>query len=159
MRVTLFLINILLALAWIALTGHFTATNLFIGLALGYLTLWITQRYHSSAVYFVKLRQLGGFIVYFAWELLKANLRVAYEVITPRYQMKPAILAIPLEAKTDLEITAFANLITLTPGTLSLEVSEDRKALYIHAMYVDDAALFKERLKQGLERRLLEVLR
>ena len=102
---------------------------------------------------------LIGFVVYFGWELVKANLRVAYEVITPRYQMKPAILAIPLEAKTDLEITAFANLITLTPGTLSLEVSEDRKALYIHAMYVDDVAVFKERLKQGLERRLLEVLR
>jgi len=157
--VTLFLINILLALAWIALTGHFTATNLFIGLALGYLTLWITQRYHSSAVYFGKLRRLIGFVVYFAWELLKANLRVAYEVITPGHHMRPAILAIPLDAKTDLEITALANLITLTPGTLSLEVAEDRKTLFIHAMYVDDVTLFKERLKQGLERRLLQVLR
>ena len=72
---------------------------------------------------------------------------------------RPAILAIPLDVKTDLEITAFANLITLTPGTLSLEVSEDRKTLYIHAMYVDDINLFKERLKKGLERRLLQVLR
>ena len=156
---TLFLINILLALAWIALTGHFTATNLIIGLALGYLILWITQRHHSSAVYFVKLRRVIGFAAYFTWEVIKANLRVAYEVITPRHHMRPAILAIPLDVETDLEITAFANLITLTPGTLSLEVSEDRKALYIHAMYVDDVTLFKERLKKGLERRLLLVLR
>jgi hypothetical protein len=61
--VTLFLINILLALAWIALTGHFTATNLIIGLALGYLTLWITQRHHSSALYFVRLRRVIGFVI------------------------------------------------------------------------------------------------
>jgi len=90
-RVTLFLINILLALAWIALTGHFTATNLIIGLALGYLTLWITQRKQSSAVYLVKLRRVIGFVVYFALEVIKANLRVAYEVITPRHGMRPAV--------------------------------------------------------------------
>ncbi len=156
---TLFLINILLALAWIALTGHFTATNLIVGLALGYLTLWITQRHDASASYFGKLRRVIGFIVFFGWEVIKANLRVAYEVMTPGHHMKPAILAIPLDVKTDLEITAFANLITLTPGTLSLEVSEDRQTLFIHAMYVDDVTLFKGELKKGLERRLLKVLR
>jgi multicomponent Na+:H+ antiporter subunit E len=107
----------------------------------------------------VKFRRVIGFVIYFTWEVIKANLHVAYEVITPQHHMKPAILAIPLDVKTDLEITAFANLITLTPGTLSLEVSEDRKTLYIHAMYVDDVTLFKERLKKGLERRLLQVLR
>ena len=155
----LFMINILLALAWIALTGHFTATNLIIGFTLGYLTLWITQRHYGSASYFAKFRRVIGFGLYFTWEVVKANLHVAYEVITPRNHMKPAILAIPLDVTTDLEITAFANLITLTPGTLSLEVSEDRKTLYIHAMYVDDVTLFKERLKKGLERRLLQVLR
>lgn len=61
---------------------------------------------------------------YFLWQLLLSNLRVAYDVITPRLYMRPGILAVPLDAEIDLEITLLANLITLTPGTLSLDVSE-----------------------------------
>jgi multicomponent Na+:H+ antiporter subunit E len=73
--------------------------------------------------------------------------------------MRPAILAIPLDVKTDLEITTLANLITLTPGTLSLDVSSDRKVLYIHAVYVHDVPAFKKYIKDSLERRVREVLR
>jgi len=153
------LINVLLALAWIALTKQFTPTNLIIGFGLGYLTLWVTQRTHGSSAYFTKFRQGIGFAFFFAWELLKANLRVTFEVLTPGHQMSPAIIGIPLDVKTDGEITILANLITLTPGTLSLDVSSDRSVLYIHAMYVEDVAQFKQQMKDGLERRLLQVLR
>ena len=73
--------------------------------------------------------------------------------------MKPGIVAIPLDAKTDLEITFLANLITLTPGTLSLDCSEDRKTLYIHSMYIDDLEKFRAEIKNTLEKRLLEVMR
>lgn len=156
---TLFLINVLLALAWIALTAQFTPTNLIIGFALGYLVLWITLRKDRASVYFIKLRQVMSFAFFFAWEVFKSNLRVAYEVLTPRHHMTPAVIAIPLDAKGDAEITMLANLITLTPGTLSLDVSSDRRTLFIHAMYVEDVAQFKKNIKQVLEHRLLEVLR
>jgi multicomponent Na+:H+ antiporter subunit E len=73
--------------------------------------------------------------------------------------MNPGIIAFPLDAKSDLEITLFANLLTLTPGTLSLDVSSDKKILYVHALYVKDADSFRSELKNGLEKRLLEVLR
>jgi multicomponent Na+:H+ antiporter subunit E len=69
------------------------------------------------------------------------------------------VLAIPLDAVTDLEITAFANLISLTPGTLSLDVSTDRRVLFIHAMYAGDADQTRRDIKQGLERRLLGLVR
>jgi multicomponent Na+:H+ antiporter subunit E len=95
-----------------------------------------------------------GFLAYFFWELLLANLRVAYDVVTVTHFMKPAILAIPLEATTDLEITLLANMISLTPGTLSLDVSSDRKVLFVHAMYLEEIEEFKD-----FERRLLRVLR
>jgi multicomponent Na+:H+ antiporter subunit E len=97
--------------------------------------------------------------LYFLYELIKANLQVAMDVITPKFYMKPAIIEFPLDAKTDLEITFLANVITLTPGTLSLDVSEDRKSLYIHAMYVDDKEEFIDEIKQGFERRILTILR
>lgn len=65
----------------------------------------------------------------------------------------------PIEAKTDLEITLLANLITLTPGTLTLDVAPDRKSLYVHAMFVDDPEQIRAEIKNGMERRLLEVMR
>jgi multicomponent Na+:H+ antiporter subunit E len=156
---TLFLLNVLLAMAWTALTGQFTPMNFLLGFTLGYVTLWLTQRTKSRSSYFGKVRQVIGFLLFFLWEVVKANLRVAYDVLTPRQHITPAIIAIPLEAKTDAEITALANMITLTPGTLSLDVSNDRKVLYIHAMYVRDVEKFKRQIKEGLERRLLEVIR
>jgi multicomponent Na+:H+ antiporter subunit E len=84
---------------------------------------------------------------------------VAYEVLTPGFQMQAAIVAIPLDAESDLEITVLANLITLTPGTLSLDVSPDRKTLYIHAMHVDDVEEFRQDIKQRMERRVMEVFK
>ncbi|NNJ70240.1 MAG: Na+/H+ antiporter subunit E, partial [Kiritimatiellales bacterium] len=71
----------------------------------------------------------------------------------------PGVIGIPLDAETDLEITMLANIISLTPGTLSLDVSEDRKTLYIHAMYVINPEDLRNEIKDGLERRLLELLR
>lgn len=73
--------------------------------------------------------------------------------------MKPGIVKVPLDAKSDIEITLLANLISLTPGTLSLDVSNDRKVLYVHAMYISDKEKFINDIKQGFERRLLEILR
>jgi multicomponent Na+:H+ antiporter subunit E len=82
---------------------------------------------------------------------------VAYEVVTPHYTMNPGIVAVPLDATSDAEITLLANLITLTPGTLSVDVSSDRKVLYVHVMFVTDADLFRRQVKEGFERRVMEI--
>jgi multicomponent Na+:H+ antiporter subunit E len=73
--------------------------------------------------------------------------------------MKPGIIAVPLDAETDFEITLLANLITMTPGTLSLDLSDDRKTLYVHAMYITDPEKIRHSIKHDLERRVLAVLR
>ena len=88
-----------------------------------------------------------------------ANLKVAYDIITPRHLMKPSIIAVPTDAETETEITLLANLITLTPGTLSLDVSTDKKIIYVHSMYTSDAQEFIDEIKNGLEKKLLEVMR
>jgi multicomponent Na+:H+ antiporter subunit E len=99
------------------------------------------------------------FLLYILWETLLANLRVARDVITPSYYTRPGIIALPLDAETDTEITWLANLLSLTPGTLSLDLSEDRKELYVHVMFLHDVDKVKEQIKSGFERRLLELLR
>lgn len=156
-----FLSNLLLAIAWAVATGEFTVANLAVGLALGYAILWFAQRALGPSVYFGKVPQVIGFAVFYLWQLFLSNLRVAYDVVTPKHYMKPGVIAIPLDAKTDAEITLLANLITLTPGTLSLDLSADRTVLYVHAMYIDDgdADAARRQIKDGLERRVLEVMR
>lgn len=108
---------------------------------------------------FRRVPALLRFVLFFLWELWLANLRVARDVLTPGYSMRPAVLAVALTARTDLEITLLANLISLTPGTLSLDVSTDRRMLYIHAMYVDDPEDYRRYIQHEFERRLLEVFR
>lgn len=154
-----FLLNILLAIAWILLTGEVTAENFIEGLIIGYLILWISKSALGGTKYFKKIPKAIGFFFYFIKELLVANLKVAYDIITPKDYMQPGIVAVPLDTETDMEITLLANLITLTPGTLSLDVSKDKKVLYIHTLYLDDSEKFRNEIKNGMEKRLLEVLR
>lgn len=100
-----------------------------------------------------------GFIFFFLKELLISSVRVAVDVIKPTIVFQPGVIAFPLRASSDMEITLLANVISLTPGTLSLDVSEDRKTLYIHAMYAADPEAVREEIREGLEKRLLEALR
>lgn len=131
--------------------------NLVVGFFLGYIILMVVRPLLRPSLYFTKVRRTLGLGAFFAWELLLANLRIAYEVVTPTHHMKPGVVAVPLDVETDAEITLLANLITLTPGTLSLDVSNDRRVLYIHAMYIDDVESFRRSIKEGFERRIREV--
>ncbi len=160
-QINLFIGSIFLSLVWMALTGTFTFANLVVGFAVSSLTLWLIGSRGEVAliVYITRFFRFVGLFFFFLKELLVANLRVAYEVLTPGYQMRAAIIAIPLDAESDLEITVLANLITLTPGTLSLDVSQDRKILYIHAMHVRDVDKFRHDIKARFERRVMEVFK
>jgi multicomponent Na+:H+ antiporter subunit E len=151
--------NGVLALVWCALFADFSLGNLALGFSAGYVGLWFAWRGDAGRSYFRKVPRLLRFLLFYAVEIVVANARVAYDVITPRHRSRPAVVAVPLEAKTDAEILILTNLITLTPGSLTLDVSQDRKTVFVHAMFVDDVDAFRRSIKDGLERRLLEVLR
>ncbi len=148
-----------LALLWVGVTGETSLPNLFAGTLLALVTL-IYLRGRGRDVSLRVWRGVALFF-YFLWELVLANLRVAYDVMAPRafQMMKPGIIGVPLDAETDVEIWLLATMITLTPGTLSLDLSSDRRTLYVHGMYVADRELFIRGIKDGFERRLLEVMR
>jgi len=136
----LFLLNILLALLWAFMWGRFDGWTLLVGFLLGYLLLAISPWHRGRHAYSLKLIHLLTFFTYFVRILVQANLQVAREVLTPGYQMHPRIIAYPVEGMTDVQITTFANAISLTPGTLSVDVAEDGRTLYVHAMYASDRA-------------------
>lgn len=153
---------VVLPLVWVALTGDFSGANFILGLLFSSLALWVTHPVGEGVplIHYVRKGRLWlAFVLFFLREFIWASLRITWDILTPSHRMRPAILAIPLEVSTDVEITALANLITLTPGTLSLDVSSDRKVLYIHAVYVHDIEAFKTYIKESLERRIMEVFR
>lgn len=151
--------NIMLTFVWVALTGSFAVSSFLFGFLLSFGIMWIISRSNSETRYFTFMIKVVSFIGFFFKELIKANIEVAYDVITPTFHMTPGIVRVPLEANTNLEITFLANLISLTPGTLSLDVSDDQKVLYVHSMYIADKEEFIRGIKEGFEKRLLEILR
>lgn len=151
--------NLLLGLAWVLLSGDFSGLNLLVGLIFGYITLILIEpQLDSLKGYPARVPRFIGFIGFFLKELIQANLRVAFDIVTPPWHMKPGVIAMPLSARTEMEITMVANLISLTPGTLSLDVSDDRKVLYIHAMFLDNEEELRRNLKE-MEHRALELFR
>jgi multicomponent Na+:H+ antiporter subunit E len=151
--------NLLLGLAWVLLSGDFSGLNLLIGLIFAYITLVLLEpQIEALKGYPARVPRLIGFIAFFVKELIQANLRVAFDIVTPPWHMKPGVIALPLSARTEMEITMVANLISLTPGTLSLDVSDDRKVLYIHAMFLDNEEELRRNLKE-MEHRALELFR
>lgn len=110
--------------------------------------------------YFARVGICIGFVLYFLRELVMANIKMAYFTLSPLRSLRPAILAVPLrDDLTDVEIMVLSSLLTLTPGTLSLDVSADRKILFVHFMHVEDADAAIREIQEGFERRLLEVTR
>ncbi|WP_156306266.1 Na+/H+ antiporter subunit E [Sphingobacterium endophyticum] len=154
-----FLMNLLLSFIWVALTGSLFYSNFIFGYLLGFGVLWIMNRNESDQRYFYRVPKIINFFFFFLYELIKANVQVAYDVITPKYFFKPGIVRYPVNTTTDFEINILATFISLTPGTLIIDISDDKKAIYIHVMYLKDKDQFIKTLKTGVERKLLEILR
>lgn len=154
-----FVWNLVLALAWLPVTGNVSAGNFLLGFVVGYAALWISLGRPGRTSYFRKVARLVRFSAYFLGEMVSSTLRVAADVVTPTHHMRPAVVAVPLDVETDVEITLLASLVTLTPGSLALDVSSDRGILFVHVMYVRDVEDARRRIKEGFERRVLELMR
>ena len=102
--------------------------------------------------------RLVRFVEFYTVQFLRANLEVFWEIVRRRPRAEPAVVAVPLASRSRLEIIALANLLTLTPGTLVLEISLDPPTLYVHGMFVHDREAFVAEV-QGLETRMLLALR
>ena len=155
----LFLWNILLALVWCLLQGSIDLPSLAVGFILGFLVLRIAVG--PAPRYFSKPRQVLDYFLIFLREMVVAQLRVAYDVATPRHKSNPGIIGLPLDARTDTEIAFFACILCLTPGTMVLEVTPDRRILYLHVMFLPEEGpgTLIDGIKSRLEAPLLEIMR
>lgn len=156
---SLFLANVLLALAWTAVTGSFTVLNFAFGFVLAIGALSLIREQVGSVGYFSRARRVSSLAVLFIYELILSAWKVAVLVVSPKMDLKPGIFAYPLKVDRDFEITLLANLITLTPGTLSVDVSDDRRTLYVHALDCSDPDQARRDIAHGFERKIMEAFR
>lgn len=156
---TLFFLNLCLAFVAGALLGSFSFPVLLAGFAAGYAGLWLLRPLTSRSQYFKKFPKAVFFIFYVLGALLLSGLRVAITVLSPKPRMHPGVIAIPIGLKTDSAIFVMANAITLTPGTLSLTVSEDKKTLYVHGMFIEDPEAFRSEIRTSFERKVSGFLK
>ena len=151
------LANILLALTWLVLVGPFTISGFLVGMVLGFGALVVAapegRRYAERTGSAIALG------LFFAWALFEANIRVAIAVVRSPRLLSPRVLEVPLEPLGDVELAILASLVTLTPGTVSLDVSADRRTLVVHVLHADDADVAIRQIKEGFEARLLRVTR
>ncbi len=153
------LLNFFLAFVWMFLSVSFTSRSFFIGYLLGLLVIFAFRRFFKSRFYLLRVVAVINLLVLFLKELVLANISVLKTVLKPKLDFEPGIFALPTELKTDWEITILANLITLTPGTLVMDVSFDQKILYVHAIDLPDVDEAIEDIKESFEKAIMEVSR
>lgn len=154
-----FTINLILALLWASLHS-FTPVDLIGGFLLGYVIIIITRQWLGEGAYpYVRRVPLFmKFFLYYCFEVVISTLHVTRLVFRNEKTLKPGIIALHLDAETELEVMLFHTTLVIIPGTMGVALSPDRKTLYIHVIDIPDLDTMRERLKQD-ELRLLEVMR
>ena len=155
----LFVFNLLLAIVWVAVTGSASFLNLVLGFVLAALVLATLRGSYGGVPYLGRIGRILQLLLLFLRELAKSAWAVAVIVMSPKMDVKPGIFAFPLTVTGDFEITLLANLITLTPGTLSVDVSTDRRTLYVHALDCSDPEAARRGIANGFERKIMEAFR
>ena len=156
------LYSIPLALMWCFVQGSLTVPNFLFGMVLGPVVIRPFKPLYTweKVSLATELRRIPQLLRYFAVlivEILKANIMVAKIVLKPNLNLKPGIIAVPLRTKTDVGITAIANTITLTPGTLTVDISDDGTVAYVHAIDATDPQGICDSIRDDLESYVLEA--
>ncbi len=150
-------------LIWCFVHGTINVNNFILGLIFApfiirpFKPLYHFERDFSISKGIKKLPAQARYLYVLIKEIIKANIVVAKIVLQPKIDIKPGIIAVPIRTKTDLGITAIANTITLTPGTLTIDMSDDRSVLYVHAIDASDPEAVAESIRDDLEKYVLEA--
>ena len=145
---------------WAVLTRDASIANLILGAFLGTALLRLAGRRGASLQ--LGLRRLPSAIslaLFFLWEMLLSNLRMLALVLGPKHKIRPALIAVPIEIESEAELGLLADLVTLTPGTLSVDVSDDRKELWVHCIDATKPEQIRREIGQDLAARVRRVFR
>ncbi|KAB7667121.1 Na+/H+ antiporter subunit E [Bacillus sp. B1-b2] len=151
------LLNFLISFIWMFLKSSFAPDTFLIGYIIGLLLIFVTRRFFPTKFYLIQLLAILKLLWIFIKELIIANVAVLKIILQPKLAVTPGIFAMKTVLTKDWEITVLCNLITLTPGTLVLDISEDNSTLYIHAMDISDKEATITSIRNSFEKAILEV--
>jgi multisubunit Na+/H+ antiporter MnhE subunit len=159
-------ISLALAVMWCLLIERFDLGAFLAGLLVAVGVQWMFRRVKGAESLLFhrafrpsKIFALLKLAAFFTYELLLSNIQVAIVVLSPRLRVRSALIELPIALQNDLSITALANMISLTPGTVTVDVSPDLKSLVIHCLNVNDLEAAKLNIKNRFERPLQELER
>jgi multicomponent Na+:H+ antiporter subunit E len=153
------LLNFFIAIVWMFLSSSATATTFVIGYLIGFILLLVMRRFFPERLYIDRVWAAIKLTLLFIKELTLSNISVLLLVIRPKLNINPRIFALPTELEHDWEITLLSSLITLTPGTIVVHVSDDQRVLYVHAIDADDVDDAIYSIKNSFEKAIKEVSR
>ena len=145
------LLSLSLTVLWLLLVNSFSAGALVLGALLGWLIPFATSRFWPEAITVRQPGVLLRFLGVFAWDIVRGSFQVAGLILRGPARLRPAFVEVPLALKTDLGISLLANTISLTPGTVSAQLSPDRQVLLVHTLNTDDPAALVAEIKQRYE--------
>lgn len=151
------ILSVILLVLWLMLSQDVTAGSLIMGAVLAVAIPWYTSDFWPERPRIRSWGTLIKFMPVFLWDVLVANLRVAWLIVNVAHTLRPRWLVIPLDVQNPHGITTLANVISLTPGTVSAEVGADRKTLLVHALDVADPEEEIATIKQRYERPIMEI--
>lgn len=152
-------INIIIAIMWMFLSESYTAPSFIAGYIFGILFIFLLRRFIPGEFYFKRVLYILKFILVFIKELIMSNIDMLKYVYSRKQIAEPGIFELPLDVKSNWEITLLTSLISLTPGTLSVALSDDNEKLFVHAMDIDDVHESIESIKGTFEKLIMEVTR
>jgi len=152
------LLTLILAVVWVLLQNEVSAGMVVFGIILGILIPWMTSIWWPDTPKGFRLGKMISYSVIVIWDIIVANIQVAWIVLTvPNAKLKPAWIVIPLKLKQPEAITVLAGTITLTPGTVSADLSDEGHSLLVHVLHTDDPDGVRDEIKTRYELRLLEI--
>lgn len=151
-------LSLMLVLVWLLLLNRFSAGGLALALAVGVIVPLVTSRFWPDRPRLRFGPQAAAYVGLVLWDILVANFQVAAIILFRRNRdLRARWMVIPLELRQPEAIAALAGTITLTPGTLTADVSGDGRALLVHALDLEDPEAEAARIKHRYEARLMRI--
>ncbi|KIL42601.1 Na+/H+ antiporter subunit E [Jeotgalibacillus soli] len=151
------LLNFFLAFLWMFLQDSLTLPSFVIGFFIGLILIMVMMRFFATRFYLWRVVAVVKLTIIFLWELVKANIQVIGIVLKPKLDMKPGIFRYDTELTHDWDIALLSMMITLTPGTVIIDVSDDNRTLYVHTIHVPDAKAAVDSIRNTFEKAIMEV--
>lgn len=148
---------LLLLAAWLMMNNTLAIGHLILGFILASVIAAYAPRFDQPPLRIRRLPTLLAYGALLLWDIVRANLTVARQILGPLHTLRPTFLEIPLNATHPLVVSLFASTITLTPGTVSCELSADGRVLRVHALHSADPAADIVALKARYEVRLMAI--